>query len=345
MKLRIGITIAAVVALVAASGLVWWHQRPKPTSPRSSQSSSQAKSAAKPELDPMAIDAIQQRSYPGSQVVLAKDLGEQGGYHSQIAAYQSDGFSIDALLAIPDSAMPSGGWPVIIFNHGYIDPSAYSTTSSYATWVAALAKGGFMVIKPDYRGNDRSQGQPEGGHFSPVYAYDVLNLVASVKNISGANPNRIGMFGHSMGGHETLRALVSSNQIKASVIAAGVVGSFNDIFYNWPNSPAPNDQPTALVQGKRQALIAKYGDPKANPDFWNQASAINYVSSVAGPVQVDVGTADAVVPKLFSDHLVQALQAAGKPVEYYTYPGADHNFSPGFNLLMSRSIAFFRAHL
>ncbi len=347
MKTKVSLTIVALL-MTAASVLVWV-QRHQATTPvaTTTRTKPTPTTPAKPAevLDRMTIAAMRQRSYEASAIKVVRDLGVQSGYRSQVVSYQSDGFTIYALLDTPTAAAPAGGWPVIIFNHGYIAPPEYSTTSSYRTWAEALAQAGFIVIKPDYRGNGTSQGEPEGGHFSPVYAYDALNLAASVKNIPGANPARVGMFGHSMGGHETLRAAVVSKNIKASVIAAGVVGSFYDFFYNWPRSPAPRDQPIATVQSKRQALLDKYGDPKANPTFWDSASSINYVSNVAGPVQIHHGTADAVVPQLFSDRLDAALKTANKPVEYYTYPGDDHNFSSNLNLLMQRSVAFYRAHL
>ncbi len=348
MKTKV-VSVAIVALLMTGASVLVWVERHQPvpvvSSPSAPPKPAAAPAAPKAPLDPMTIEAMRQRAYTASAITVVRDVGTSGGVHTQVVSYQSDGNTIYALLDTPTGTAPAGGWPVIIFNHGYIAPPAYSTTSSYATWASALAKGGFIVIKPDYRGNGTSQGTPEGGHFSPAYAYDALNLVASAKNIPGANASRLGMFGHSMGGHETLRADVVSKNIKASVIAAGVVGSFNDFFYNWPNSPAPKDQPTAVVQGNRQKLIDKYGTPQTNPDFWNSASSINYVAGVAGPIQVHHGTADAVVPQAFSDHLVSALQAAGKPVEYYTYAGGDHNFSSALNLVMQRSIAFYQAHL
>jgi len=353
MRQRVGLAI--VMVLIISTGVVAWvsfHHpyQPPPVDIVQMKASSKPATPVTPAaptapVDPLTIAAIKSRTYAASTITVVRNLGEEGGYTSQVVSYQSDSLTIYALLDTPDGTAPAGGWPVIIFNHGYIIPSEYSTTSSYASWEGALAKGGFMVIKPDYRGNGSSQGQPDGGHFSPVYAYDVLNLVASVGNIPGANPTRLGMFGHSMGGHETLRAIVTSPKIKATVIAAGVVGSFNDIFYNWPSAPDLTDQPLALTQGIRQSLINKYGTPQTDPDFWNSASAINYVASVAGPVQVDQDVNDSVVPKLFADHLVSALQSANKSVTNYTYPGDDHNFTNSFSLLMSRAVAFYSANL
>ena len=44
-----------------------------------------------------------------------------------------------------------------------------------------------------------------GGEASPDYTIDVLNAVSSMQRYQDADPNRIGMWGHSMGGMATLR--------------------------------------------------------------------------------------------------------------------------------------------
>ena len=299
-----------------------------------------------PALDPIQIEAMRARSYPGSQLIITQDLGAQFGYHDSIASYLSDGLTLYALVSTPNGAEPAGGWPVIILAHGYIDPPQYQTAGAdYRSVIDELAAAGYLVVKPDYRGHGHSQGQPTGGHFSPAYTYDVLNLIASLKTYSDANPERIGLLGHSLGGHVALRTIVVSHDVKATVFMAGVVGSINDILYNWPRSPAPGDRPVALVQGARQRLIAIYGDPKTNPKFWDSASAINYVSAVSGAVQINHDEADSTVPKLFSDHLNAALVAAHKPADYFVYPGDDHQFTQNHALLMQRILAFYAAHL
>jgi len=299
-------------------------------------------------LNPLQIEAIRARKYVASPVVDQQDLGDQGGYHNYIVSFTSDGLKEFALESVPNTTAPTGGYPVVVLAHGYIQPDLYQTNGpEYREFIASLARAGFVVIKPDYRGHGQSQGVPEGGHYSPVYAYDLLNLVQSLKAYPLVNGNRIGLLGHSLGGHEVLRTAVASPDVKATVIAAGVVGSMYDLFYNWTNTPQYRDQPTAVVQGNLQSLVANQGNPKTNPDFWNSVSAINYVKYITGAVQIDVGTADEVVPPLFSQHLDQALVAAGKPVEYYTYAGGDHQFSdPAIRqLFLSRAISFFKANL
>ena len=77
----------------------------------------------------------------------------------------------------------------------------------------------------------------------------------SVKRLDEADPARIGMWGHSMGGFITLRSMVISDEIKAGVIWGGVVVSFPDLFTRWrrgdPNEPTPTPDPTREARRRR----------------------------------------------------------------------------------------------
>jgi dipeptidyl aminopeptidase/acylaminoacyl peptidase len=341
----------ATVCLIVCTTLIFViveYQGREPTSQLSPKPTAAMTPSSTPVLNPLEIPAIQARGYTASPINTERMLGEQGGYTSSVASYQSDGYKEYALVATPDTPKPANGYPVIILIHGYIPPTSYQTVSSdYRDWIASWAKAGFVVIKPDLRGNGQSQGMAQSGHFSPDYTYDVLNLVASLKSYPLVDAKRIALAGHSMGGHVALRVAVVSRDIKATILINGVVGSMYDIFFNWPNSPAPFDQPTAAVKAAHQALTDQYGDPKTNPTFWNQASAINFVSQIIGPVQIDHDTGDSVVPVAFSQRLADALTAAHKSVSFYRYPGDDHQFSLPANhaLLLERTDSFLKASL
>ena len=299
-------------------------------------------------LYPLSIEAMRAKIYPGSDITIIETLSPGSDYNQYIASYKSDGLTIYGLLTVPLGTAPKNGWPAIVFNHGYIPPEQYVTTERYVAYVAGFANNGYIVFKPDYRGNGNSQGQPEGAYYSPAYATDVLNAISSIKKFKGVNPNKIGMWGHSMGGNITLRDLVvNTKDIKAAVIWGGVVGSYNDLINNWqrhvPYVPSPRE--LTLRNSGRQMLIAKYGTPVQNPVFWNSIDPTSYVKDITAPIQLDVGGADEEVPVAFSQSLEQKLSAAGKTVEFYEYPGSDHNISQGFNLAMQRSIDFFNRYL
>jgi dienelactone hydrolase len=88
-------------------------------------------------------------------------------------------------------------------------------------------------------------------------------------------------------------------------------------------------------------LVSKYGDPRQNPAFWNTLDPTQFVSDITVPVQLDVGGSDEEVPVAFSQSLRDKLLKAGKTVEYFEYPGDNHNISQNFNEAMQRSLSFF----
>ncbi len=292
-----------------------------------------------PTLHPLSIEAMRQREYPGSDIVIEDELDPGSNYYRYYVSYLSDGLKIYALMTVPYGERPPTGWPVIIFNHGYIPPDVYRTTERYVAYVDGFARNGYIVFRSDYRGHDRSEGTASGGYSSPAYTIDVLNAVGSIKRYPDADPNRIGMWGHSMGGHITLRAMVTTRDIKAGVIWAGVVASYPDMMMRWRATPPATL--SAGARGWRSTFVNLYGSPEENPAFWASISPITYVGEASGPLQLHHGEEDEDVPLLFSQLLYQAAQEAGLPVELYTYPGNDHNISQSFSAAMQRSIEFF----
>jgi dipeptidyl aminopeptidase/acylaminoacyl peptidase len=288
---------------------------------------------------------MRQREYPGSEIFIEQELTRGANYRRYIASYRSEGLKIYALLTVPDGDPPPTGWPVIIFNHGYIPPEQYRTTERYVAYVDNLARNGYIVFKSDYRGHGNSEGVARGAYSSPDYVIDVLNAVSSMKAYPDADPNRIGMWGHSMGGYITLRAMVIRNDIKAGVIWSGVVGSYADMLCCWRRSSSASAPTPSPGRGWRGSFSAIYGSPDENPAFWDSISANAYLADLSGPLQLHHGTADTEVPRQFSQTLYEEVKAAGKTVEFYEYPGADHNLSQPFGLAMQRTIEFFNRYL
>jgi uncharacterized protein len=276
-------------------------------------------------------------------------LAPGSNYQRYITSYVSDGLKIYALLTVPNGPKPEKGWPVIVFNHGYIPPEVYKTTERYVAYVDYLAKNGYIIFKPDYRGNGSSEGEPEGAYYSPAYTVDDLNALASIKKYNDSDPTKIGVWGHSMGGNIALRDLVvDTTDIKAAVIWGGVVGSYDDLMTNWQRKVTyrPSSRELALRNRSRQNLIDQFGTPASNPSFWNSLDPIYFISDITTPIQLHHGENDEEVPVAFSQGLYDKLHKSGKVSELYTYPGADHNISgSSFNLAMQRTVNFFDRYL
>jgi dipeptidyl aminopeptidase/acylaminoacyl peptidase len=289
---------------------------------------------------PLTIEYLRRQDFSQARITVEETLANGPNYFQYIVSYLSEGLKIRALLTVPFGEAPETGWPVIIFNHGYIPPDVYRTTERYVAYVAGFATTGYIVLRSDYRGHDLSEGEARGAYGSPDYTIDVLNAVGAMKNYPEADPNRIGMWGHSMGGYITLRSMVTDPDIKAGVIWAGVVGPYPNIFNR--DDFLIDATPTVEGRGRwRLELLELFGYPEENPALWASISANSYLADLSGPIQLHHGTNDADVPFSVSELLYQQLHDAGQTAEFNVYPEDDHNISNGFSLAMQLSIQFF----
>jgi dipeptidyl aminopeptidase/acylaminoacyl peptidase len=290
---------------------------------------------------PLQISAMRAREYPGSDVVIESTLDPGVNYNRYYVSYLSEGLKIYALMTVPNGEKPATGWPVIIFNHGFIPPDVYVSTERYIAYVDLIARSGYIVFRSDYRGHGNSEGEAGGAYSRPDYTVDVLNAVSTMKRFPEADPNRIGMWGHSMGGYITLRSMVITGDIKAGVIWAGVVASYPDLLYRWRRASSSSVPSTPRPGSWRTMLVETYGSPEENPEFWNSISANSYLADLSGPIQLHHGTLDEDVPLEFSELLFYQMLEAQQYVELYKYDGDNHNISNYFSTAMQRTIEFF----
>ena len=300
---------------------------------------------------PLAIEYMRQQTYPGSEITIEETLQPGSNYDRYIASYLSEGYRIYALLTVPQGQEPENGWPVIFFNHGYIPPAQYRTTERYVAYVDAIARSGYIIFRSDYRGHGNSEGEATNGYASPAYSIDVLNAVSAIERFPNADPGRIGMWGHSMGGGITLRIMVTSSDVKAGVIWAGTVASYPELFKRMPSattdgvSQLPTLEPASPRWSWVPEMLEAYGSPEENPAFYAAISPNSYLADLSGPIQLHHGTADTSVPAEYAEQLETQIQAEGRPVELFLYQGDNHNISENFGRAMARSIRFFDAYV
>ncbi len=288
----------------------------------------------------MDIESLRQREYRGSEVVVEETLIPGSNYDRFIASYISDGNKIYGLLTVPKTDKPDAGYPFIVFLHGYIPPKEYKTTERYVAYQDNLARNGFITFKIDLRGHGNSEGEASGAHFSEAYVVDTLNAVSSLMMYPDANPEMSGIWGHSNGGQIGLRAMAVSEDIRAGVFWAGVVGSFEGMLETY------NSKISFLnIDINEPEIVKDYGLPSENPDFWRKVDPYYHLSSV-GAIQLHHGTADNSVPIELSRQLKGALEEEGRVVELFEYEGGDHDLSnPAFGVAMERTVEFFKEYI
>lgn len=294
----------------------------------------------------MTIPYLRQKTYDGK--LNDQELyAENGTYTSYLTSYSSEGLKINGLLTKPVGAMPEGGWPAIVFIHGYIPPTQYATTEKYVDYVDYLARNGFVVFKIDLRGHGQSEGRAGGGYYGSDYVTDALNAYQALQTSGFVNPKKVGMWGHSMAGNIVLRSMAVRPDIPASVIWAGAVYSYadqrkygiNDTSYRPP-------QQQSDLQNRRRQLFEKVGSPSAESPFWRQVAPTNYLNDLKGAIEIHHAVDDSVVNIGYSRDLMALLDKTAVPHEFYEYPTGGHNIEgSSFLLAMQRTVAFFSHYL
>lgn len=294
----------------------------------------------------MTIPYLRSRTYKSSLGEMEK-VSQNGNYTSYLTSYDSDGLKIYGQLTMPVGEKPKEGWSAIVFVHGYIPPKNYQTFGNYVSFVDYLARQGFVVFKIDLRGYGNSEGEPGGGYYSSDYVIDTLNARSALKNSDFVNPDKIGIWGHSMAGNVVARALAVQPEIPAIVIWAGAVYTYSDFseYRIQDNSyqPAPFD---SVNRKKRNELFEKYGQFDPNSEFWKQVPMTNYLKDIKGAIQLNHAVDDSVVAIGYSRNLNSLLNKTSIVHELHEYPSGGHNFTgPTFNSAMQNTVEFFRKHL
>ena len=161
-------------------------------------------------------------------LVYEKALDDGESFTAYLVSHQSSGLEVHAMVAVPKAAMPAAGFPVVVANHGYVpDPTKYGITADgvdsrpgdyYRSVPELYTSRGFLVVLPDYRGHNSSEGLEFTGKPESVdyYADDVITLLGVLHELQQSDMNNVFMWSHSMGGGVSLRAMLATDIIKGA---------------------------------------------------------------------------------------------------------------------------------
>jgi dipeptidyl aminopeptidase/acylaminoacyl peptidase len=285
------------------------------------------------------IDHLAGREYGGGEVRIEETLAVNSYFTRTLITYPSDGLTIYGFMNTPRRASenPDQPLPVVIALHGYIEPSIYTTLDYTTGYADALARAGFLVLHPNLRGYSPSD---DGDNLFRVgMAVDVLNLISLVRQQAGkpgplerANPDAIGLWGHSMGGGITTRVITVSPHVRAAVLYGAMSGderlNYERIFSYFSNGTRGLEE----LSAPEEAFL--------------RISPINALDRIQAAVSIHHGEQDQDVPLAWSQDTCQRLEELGKTVECYTYEGQPHTFQgEGYDLFIQRVIAFFSERL
>lgn len=295
-------------------------------------------------FEDMTVPYLRSRQYTSS-LGPQKMYSQNASYTTYRTSYISDGLKVYGLLTVPKNGQQKN--PAIVFVHGYIPPAIYKTTNNYSDYVDFLARNGFVVFKIDLRGHGDSEGEAGGAYYSSDYVIDTLNARAALASSSLVDPNKIGLWGHSMAGNVLLRAFVTRPEIPAVVIWAGAGYTYQDLVdYRITDNSYRPPLANAERARKRKELFDTYGEFKADSWFWKQVAPTNYLGDLKGALAIHHATDDDVVSVQYAYNIMKLLDATGVEHESYTYPSGGHNISgSSFSTAMQRTVEFFKKQL
>ncbi|MHB1295337.1 MAG: alpha/beta hydrolase family protein [Anaerolineae bacterium] len=292
--------------------------------------------APTPTRDPYAgltIDDLTARSYGEGELAVAETLAVTDAFTRTLITYPSDGLTIYGFMNVPAGPGP---FPVAIVLHGYIDPAEYQTLAYTTRYADHLARAGYLVIHPNLRGYPPSDEGPN--RFRVGMAIDTLNLIALVQKQGGregplahADPEFIGLMGHSMGGGITLRVITVSRAVDAAVV------------YGSMSADERTNQEQVVIWSSGTRGQEELQTPESD---LRRISPSTYLERIAAPVSIHHSLDDVTVPPEWSEELAGWLEERGKNYEYYVYSGTPHTFRGEADaLFMHRMTAFFDRYL
>jgi dipeptidyl aminopeptidase/acylaminoacyl peptidase len=304
---------------------------PTQTAPTTTTTAPSPTATAAPPLSPETLFA---KTYDGRNLTRGREVGSTAAYQQYIATFDGDGLTISGRLLVPRG---SGPFPAVVLAHGYADPAVYDNTTQMSRERDYLARQGYVVLLVDYRNHAGSSKDPDAdSNLRLGYAVDVINAAKALQQDPKVIPDRIALMGRSMGGGVTYAALVAAPGLfKAAIAYAPVSSNTVDNFEKWTR---PDRETAARV-------VATLGEPATNPDAWAKTSPRTYFERITEPVMIHQGTADLSCPIVWAQASVEALKAAGKSVEYFTYAGQPHVFTNGpWTTSIQRSVNFLQQH-
>jgi uncharacterized protein len=281
------------------------------------------------------------RNNTGSKIEIGEIIGEYETHTSFIFYFTTQGKKVSGLINIPNQGELL---PVAVLFRGFVDKSIYSTGIGTNNVGKTLAENGFVTVAPDFLGYGSSDNPSSDSLEERFQTYTTaLDMLASVKNINAAlaekgieeirvNPEKTVIWGHSNGGHIALSVLAITGKNYPTVLWAPVSKPFPYSVLYFTDEFVDNGKALRKV-------IAEF---EVNYNIEN-FSPPNYYKWIKAPIQLHQGTLDDAVPLDWSNELYNKLDSLEVEIEYYSYPGAEHNLLPqeNWNIAVERSLNFY----
>jgi dipeptidyl-peptidase 4 len=243
-----------------------------------------------------------------------------------------DGVALNCFLIKPANFDPAKKYPVIVYTYG--GPHAQIVLDAWAgalsLWHQMMAQKGYIIFALDNRG---SAGRGHVFEEAIQYRFGIPELndqrdgVAWLQTQPWVDPQRIGIWGWSYGGHMTLHAMFQAADLFKVGFAGGPVTDWH--YYD-------------------SIYTERYmGLPQQHESSYKESSPVTFSRDLKGKLLIAQGTGDDNVHYSNTLALINDLIDDGKYVEVIAAPGRGHGVSdpPARTIVFSRVTQFFLDNL
>jgi dipeptidyl aminopeptidase/acylaminoacyl peptidase len=226
----------------------------------------------------------------------------------------ADGQKLRGALLLPAGYKEGHRYPLIVFQYPGDMMSRYANNYGLGRYGSAmenwqlLATRGYAVLLPDV--------PRKVGTAMQDIAKAVLPGVDKVIELGIADPDRLGVMGHSFGGYGVLCLLVQTTRFKAAVERAGPANLISAYSQLQPNG-------SSLYTGQIEAASTG-GTLWEKRDTFIENSPVFFLDRVRTPLLIIQGSADPGTSAFLTDELFVCLRRLGREVEYAKYEGEGH---------------------
>lgn len=224
------------------------------------------------------------------------------------------GNKLQATLALPANYQKGKKYPMIIYfyekmsqrHHSFSMPS-YDDRPHMSTY----ASNGYLVLQPDIK---YDEGLPGSSAVD-----DITSAAQAVIDLGYADPDRIGLQGHSWGGYQSSFILTQTDMFACVVTGAPLTNliSMHNVAYK--RSGNLNGPIIQWSQGRMGV------SPWENMDLYVSQSPIHHAEKINTPFLILHGTADGAVDWLQGLEYYTTARRLGKEVILLSYPDEPHH--------------------
>lgn len=281
---------------------------------------------------------LQKSIWPEAEISVNQDEVEQfekGVTRKKFSAIIFDK-KMSGVITIPNNLTINT--PIVLMLRGWAPKSSYISGTGTNNASKFYAENGYLTIAPDFFGYGDSDPEPidtwQARFEKPLIALAFIetiekgNLEVNGLKLSG---KKIALWGHSNGGQIALSSLAISKKSIPTTLWAPVTAPFPYSILYYSDEEVDEGKAT-------RKWLALFEDVYDAREF----SVTQYLSDIQAPLQLHQGNNDDAVLKWWSDEFVQKID---RPVKYFIYNGADHNLTPGWDLVVQRDLEFFAKEL